>query len=193
MKKFLKKVFSIETQLKIERFFTEILWQMLIVFAFIFICAWIFDKYIEAVLFCISHTVIRMIFEKQYHCGKTYLCLFLTLTIAFFGIMYTFPLALSLLSAIPICWVISWIGYIAQDRLDLKAKKERTLFQLPKDELLSLMNNSTLSLEEKDAIQYKVIDKLKGEYFYNAMGYSKRQSLRIYKSAVAKLNNLIQH
>ena len=193
MKKFLKKVFSIETQLKIERFFTEILWQMLIVFAFIFICAWIFDKYIEAVLFCISHTVIRMIFEKQYHCGKTYLCLFLTLTIAFFGIMYTFPLALSLLSAIPICWFISWIGYVAQDRLDLKVKKERTLFQLPKDELLSLMNNSTLSLEEKDAIQYKVIDKLKGEYFYDAMGYSKRQSLRIYKSAVTKLNNLIQH
>lgn len=192
MKKFLKKIFSIETQLKIERFFTEILWQMLIVFAFIFICAWIFDKYIEAVLFCISHTVIRMIFEKQYHCGKTYLCLFLTLTIAFFGIMYTFPLALSLLSAIPICWFISWIGYVAQDRLDLKVKKERTLFQLPKDELLSLMNNSTLSLEEKDAIQYKVIDKLKGEYFYHAMGYSKRQSIRIYQSAVNKLNNLIQ-
>ena len=65
MKKFLKKVFSVDTQLKIERFFTEILWQMLIVFAFIFICAWIFDKYIEAVLFCISHTVIRMIFEKH--------------------------------------------------------------------------------------------------------------------------------
>lgn len=192
MKKFLKKIFSIEAQLKIERFFTEILWQMLIVFAFIFICAWIFHKYIEAVLFCISHTVIRMIFEKQYHCGKTYLCLFLTLTIAFFGIMYTFPLALSLLSTIPICWFISWIGYIAQDRLDLKVKKERTLFDFPKDELLLLINNSTLSLEEKDAIQYKVVNKLKGERFYHAMGYSKRQSLRIYKSAINKLNNLIQ-
>lgn len=192
MKKFLKKVFSVETELKIERFFREILWQMLIVFAFVFICAWIFDKYIEAILFCISHTVIRMIFDKQYHCGKTAICLFLTLTIAFFGIMYTFPLALSLLSAIPICWFISWIGYIAQDRLDLKAKKEVTLFNLPKDKLLSLMENSTLSLEEKDAIQYKVIDKLKGNYFYRAMGYSKRQSIRIYKSAVNKLNNLIQ-
>lgn len=192
MKKFLKKVFSVEAELKIERFFREILWQMLIVFAFVFICAWIFDKYIEAILFCISHTVIRMIFDKQYHCGKTAICLFLTLTIAFFGIMYTFPLALSLLSAIPICWFISWIGYIAQDRLDLKAKKEITLFNLPKDKLLSLMENSTLSLEEKDAIQYKVIDKLKGDYFYRAMGYSKRQSIRIYKSAVNKLNNLIQ-
>lgn len=182
---------SIELQLKVEKFFKEQLWQMLIVFAFIFLCAWLFDKYIEAVLFCVSHTVIRMIFEKQYHCGKTCICLFLTLTIAFFGIMYTFPVSLSLLSAIPICWFISWIGYIAQDRLDLKLKKERTLFDLPKDELLSFMDNSTLSLEEKDAIQYKVIEKLKGEYFYRAMGYSKRQSIRIYKSAVDKLNNLI--
>ena len=55
-----------------------------------------------------------------------------------------------------------------------------------------MMENSTLSLEEKDAIQYKVIDKLKGEYFYKAMGYSKRQSIRIYRSAINKLNNLIQ-
>jgi hypothetical protein len=73
----------------------------------------------------------------------------------------------------------------------MKCGKERTLFELPKDELLSFMHNSTLSLEEKDAIQYKVIDKLKGDEFYRAMGYSKRQSLRIYKSAVTKLNNLI--
>ena len=55
------------------------------------------------------------------------------------------------------------------------------------------MDNSTLSLEEKDAIQYKVIEKLKGEMFYNAMGYSKRQSIRIYKSAVDKINKLIQN
>lgn len=192
MKKLLKKIFSIETQLKIEKFFKEKLWQILIVFAFIFMCAWIFDKYIEAILFCISHLVIRAIFEKQYHCGTTAMCLFLTLTIALFGIMYTFPLALSLLSAIPMCWFISWIGYVAQDRIDLKAKKERTLYDLTKEELLLMMENSTLSLEEKDAIQYKVIDKLKGEYFYKAMGYSKRQSIRIYRSAINKLNNLIQ-
>ena len=40
MKKFLKKVFSVETQLKIEKFFVEELWQLCLVTAFIFICAW---------------------------------------------------------------------------------------------------------------------------------------------------------
>lgn len=183
---------SIALKLKIEKFFVEQLWQMLIVFGFIFICAWLFDKYIEAILFCVSHTVIRMLFDKQYHCGTTALCMFTTFSVAFFGIMYTLPMTVSLLSTIPICWCISWVGYIAQDRLDLKKHKELTLFELPKDKLLEYMENSLLSPEEKDAIQYYVIDKMKGERFYNAMGYSKRQSLRIYKSAVNKINNLIR-
>lgn len=189
--KFLKKVFSLETQLKIEKFFVEQLWQLCLVTAFIFGCAWIFDKYAEAIMFCISHFVIRMIFDKQYHCGTTALCLTLTLTIAFFGIMYTLPVCLSLLSAIPICWLISWIGYVAQDRIDIKVKGEKNVFNITKSTLLAIMENSTLSLEEKDAIQYKVIEKMKGNQFYRAMGYSKRQSIRIYKSAIGKLNNLI--
>ena len=47
IKKFLKKVFSAETQLKIEKFFVEQLWQLCLVTAFIFFCAWIFNKYME--------------------------------------------------------------------------------------------------------------------------------------------------
>lgn len=42
-----------------------------------------------------------------------------TLTIAFFGIASSLPVAVSLLSTVPICFGISWVGYIAQDRLDL--------------------------------------------------------------------------
>lgn len=184
-------MFSLETQLKIEKFFVEQLWQLLLVTAFVFGCAWIFNKYTEAIMFCLSHIVIRAIFDKQYHCGTTALCLTLTLTVAFFGVMYTLPTQISLLSAIPICWFISWVGYVAQDRLDIKAKGEKNIFNISKSTLLAIMKNSTLSDEEKDAIQYKVIDKMKGDRFYRAMGYSKRQSIRIYKSAIEKLNNLI--
>lgn len=42
-----------------------------------------------------------------------------TLSVAFFGIMTTMAVAVSLLSTIPICFGISWVGFIAQDRLDL--------------------------------------------------------------------------
>ena len=73
----------INRRLKIEKFFVEQLWQLCLVTAFVCICAWIFDKWIVALLFCISHTIIRMSFEKQYHCGATYLCMITTCTIAF--------------------------------------------------------------------------------------------------------------
>lgn len=108
-----------KTRLKIERFFTEQLWQHCIVVAFVFSCAWLFNKYAEAVMFCLSHFFIRKPFEKQYHCGTTAICLMTTLTIAFFGIATVLPVAASLLSTVPICFGISWVGYIAQDRLDL--------------------------------------------------------------------------
>ena len=65
MKKLLKKVFSVETQLKIEKFFVEELWQLCLITAFIFICAWVFNKYAEAIMFCVSHTIISAIFIKQ--------------------------------------------------------------------------------------------------------------------------------
>ena len=104
----------------------------------------------------------------------------------------TIPFSISLFGCVITSFVIGFVSFKIQDYLDIKCVKEKTLFDLTKDELLSLMANSTLSTEEKDAIQYKVIDKLKGEYFYRAMGYSKRQSLRIYKSAVIKINNLIR-
>lgn len=105
-------------KLKLEKFFKEQLWQHILVIAFVFACAFITDKYIEAILFCISHTVIRMFFDKQYHAGTTFICLMITLTVAFFGIAYTLPLSISLLSTIPMCFFIAWIGYVCQDRVD---------------------------------------------------------------------------
>ena len=80
----LKKKLS--RKLRVEKFFKEQLWQFLIVTAFISLYAWLFDKWIVSIMFCISHIVIRLHFEKQYHCGTTFICLFTTLTIAFFGI-----------------------------------------------------------------------------------------------------------
>ena len=176
MKKLLKKIFSIEMQLKIEKFFKEQLWQILIVFAFVFTCAWIFDKYIEAILFCISHLVIRAIFEKQYHCGTTAMCLFLTLTIALFGIMYTFPLALSLLSAIPMCWFISWIGYIAQDRIDchkiIKDLKHKTIWQMSEDELVDYCYANGIKGDMIEFVVMKVVHEMKYEEIGKKLGYS---------------------
>lgn len=136
MKNFQK---SISRKLAIEKFFKEQLWQFLIVTAFILIYAWIFDKWLVSAMFCVSHCIIRMFFEKQYHCGKTFMCLFTTLTIAFFGIMFCLPLNVSLLSVIPVCFFICWIGYITQDRIDclaiIKKLQNKTIWQMDENEL----------------------------------------------------------
>ena len=127
-------------RLKVERFFTEQIWQHLIVVAFIFTCAWLFDKYAEAVMFCLAHFFVRKPFEKQYHCGTTAICLMTTLTIAFFGIATVLPVSVSLLSTVPICFGISWVGYIAQDRLDLlvvNKKLREASEKSPTDELIA--------------------------------------------------------
>ena len=113
------KINRVKLQLKLEKFFKYELWQHIIVIAFVFLCGWLFDKIIQAVMFSVAHIVIRKYFDKQYHCGTTATCMFTTLSIAFFGIMYTLPLALSLLSTIPICFLICWIGYVVQDRIFL--------------------------------------------------------------------------
>lgn len=146
-----------ELLLKIEKFFVEQLWQLLLVVAFVFICAWLFDKYAEAVMFCVAHVVIRQHFEKQYHCRTTGLCLITTLTIAFFGIASILPVAISLLSTVPICWFISWVGYLAQDRMDALAlnKKLKALYCDEKVAFLMKCRNARLSERDTElALMY---------------------------------------
>lgn len=176
MKKLLKKVFSVETQLKIEKFFVEELWQLCLITAFIFICAWVFNKYTEAIMFCVSHTIIRAIFNKQYLCGKTAICLFLTFTIAFFGIMYTLPVEVSLLSAIPICWFISWVGFIAQDRIDcymlLKELKTKSIWQMDETELANYCYAKGIRGDMLEFVVMVLIDQMKYEEIGNKLGYS---------------------
>lgn len=106
-------------KLKLEQFFTEQLWQHLIVFSFLFASAWIFTKYAEAAMFYIAHYFVRKNFDKQYHCGTTATCLVTTSAVLFLGVSTVLPVSISLLSTVPVCWAVSWVGFIVQDRLDL--------------------------------------------------------------------------
>ncbi len=166
-------------KLKCEKFIREQLWQFTLVIAFVFICAWLFDKYEEAVMFCVAHIVIRACFDKQYHCGKTATCMFITLSIIFFGISTTLPTTISLLSTIPICFLISWVGYVAQSQIDAKhdnqillneldtalakvKEYERIdLYKMSVDELRQYGASRGLSELQQDILVARVIDHLK--------------------------------
>lgn len=183
--------------MKINKLKLEIFGRQLISYIpFVIYCllvGYLSNRLLESIVLLCIFSFIRTAFYKTFHfVNNDWLCFGFSCIMFNIAIPNTIPFSISLFGCVITSFVIGYVSFKIQDYLDLKCVKEKTLFDLPKDELLLLINNSTLSLEEKDAIQYKVIDKLKGEYFYRAMGYSKRQSLRIYKSAVTKLNNLIQ-
>ena len=173
------KINRVKLQLKLEKFFKYELWQHIIVIAFVFLCGWLFDKIIQAVMFSVAHIVIRTYFDKQYHCGTTATCMFTTLSIAFFGIMYTCPLGLSLLSTIPICFVICWVGYVVQDRIDqiaenkalqneidnlvgkIKEYENINLYKMTETELRQYGASKLLSEIQQDILVMRVIEHLK--------------------------------
>lgn len=170
------KINRVKLQLNIEKFLKEQLWQMLIVFAFVFMCAWLFNKYVESVLFCISHTIIRMCFDKQYHCGTTALCMFTTLSIAFFGIASILPMSISLLSTIPICYLISWIGYIVQDRIDcllvIKKLTSKTIWQMSENELADYCYAKGVRGDMLEFVVMILIHQMKYEEIGKQLGYA---------------------
>lgn len=173
------KINKIRLKLRFEKFLKEELWQHILVVAFVFICAWLFNKYVEAIMFCTAHIVIRKRFDKQYHSGTAAVCMFITLSVAFFGILYTLPIALSLLSTIPMCLLISWIGYVVQDRADnirnnkilqnqldealakIKEYENIDLYKMTEDELRQYGASRGLSELQQDILVMRVIEHLK--------------------------------
>lgn len=182
--------------MKINKLKLEILGRQLVSYIpFVVYCllvGYFSYRLLESIVLLCIFAFIRTAFYTTFHCvNNDWLCFGFSCIMFNIAIPNTIPFSISLFGCIITSFVIGYVSFKIQEYLDLKCVKERTISDLTKTDLLELMNNSTLSAEEKDAIQYKIIDKLKGKYFYQAMGYSKRQSIRIYQSAVNKINNLI--
>ena len=186
-------------KIRLKDFLRDQLWVYLIVFASIALCSWIFDRWIEGLMFCIAHTAIRTAFDKQFHFNATAYCLSLTLAIIWFAIPMTLPLSISLLSSVPIAFTICFFGYLAQDRLD-KALKIRDLerhisellntimrkdiFTMSEDELYEHCRSKGLSEEDCKIAYFMIIERLKGKELYSAIGYSERQTKRKRKKII---------
>ena len=174
---------------------TEQLWQIAIVICSVAFFAWLFDKTAQAVMFCVAHLVIRNKFDKQYHCGTTALCLITTLSIAFFGIALVLPFSMSLLSAIPVCFVVCYAGYIAQDRIDLlqyrrfREEQDRSIrvWGMPEAELRQLCQEHMLDSIDTEIVVCRLVHHLSGQELYDKIGYSKAQMIRREKRIEARL------
>ena len=180
-------------KLKLNNFIRKQLWMYFIVFGSIALCSWIFNRWFEGAMFCIAHTTIRNTFDKQFHFNNMAYCLSLTLAIIWFAIPTTLPLAVSLLSSIPIAFIICFFGFIAQDWVDravqlkqlqnkvrelLDKIMHKNIFAMNEDELYTHCRSRGLSEEDCKIAYFIIIERLRGAELYNAIGYSERQTKR---------------
>ena len=196
-------------RLKVEKFLVEQLWVYLVVFCSIFLCAWLFNKWIESIMFCVAHICIRRAFNKQFHFNTTAYCLSLTLAIIWFAIPIKLPLTSSLLSSIPISFFFFFFGFIAQDRIDVmrNVKKldsyatelvmkltHKDIYAMTEDELYEHCRNCGLDEEDCKIAYFVVIERLQGKELYNALPYSeatiKRKRLKIMKKINEQPKNI---
>lgn len=118
----------------------------------IFLPALLFNKWIEAVVFFVCHWLIREQFPKQYHHIVLATCRLITSAVFFFGVSFVLPKELSLFSAIPICYLISWVGFTKKqaDDYEVQCNRLREKYCNEKGNLLVKCRKANLSQRDTD-------------------------------------------
>lgn len=140
------------------------------------LCSYIFDKWVEGIAFCVAHCLIRYKMNYVYH--STNFCIHITLLIIWFCIPTVAYVKTSLLSSIPIAFLICLIGNIAQERNIFRVKNEELVLEnaqilqsfkpkpfnvdnCTKDELLARCRQLGFSASQTDLAVEFFIDKTK--------------------------------
>lgn len=129
-------------------------------------------------MFCIAHICIRRVFEKQFHFSSTAYCLTLTLGIIWFAIPVTMPMATSLLSSIIIAFAICFVGYLAQDRVDLmklvKGKQKFDFNNCTKEQVIEICNDLGYNKDKQDLAIMFFVDKLSNKEVWQELCNTQR-------------------
>lgn len=106
------------------------------------------------------------------------------------------------MSSIPIAFVISLVGFIAQDRVDLKKAEKKLqsrineliasvshkdIYAMTKYELYEHCRSCGLDDADCKIAELVIIERLKGQALYYAIGYSERQSKRKRQEILSKI------
>lgn len=136
--------------------------------------AFMFSKWAEGVTFFFCQWFIKEQFPAQYHHIVAAICRNITACVLFFGISFTLPFELSLLSAVPICYFTSWVGFIKVERdvfevkvdeleikiaqliMDLKQHKQIDLYKMNEEELRQYAQSKGLSENICDTLVLRV-------------------------------------
>lgn len=123
----------------------------------IFIPSIIFNKWIEGVVFFFCHWFIREQYPMQYHHIVPAMCRLITSIVFFFGTTFMLPMPLSVVSGIPICYFISWVGYTKKlaDHYEYQYEKLKDKYCNEKEDLLRRCRLAKLSARDTEiAVMY---------------------------------------
>jgi hypothetical protein len=163
--------------------------------------ACIFSKWAEAVTFFFCHWFIREQFPKQYHHILAAICRNITACVLFFGVSFTLPFELSLLSAIPICYFISWVGFIKKNSddfeikceelevkieqliIELKQYKQIDLYKMSEEELRRFAQSRGLSEVICDTLVLRIVHHYRWVDIEKELNFSK-EGIRYHKEQI---------
>lgn len=165
----------------------------LLVVCAILLYAWIIDKCIEAVLLIITFVSLRYKFDTTYHSSNTFICIFITLGVAYLSIPIVLPINISILFGIPIAFIITYFAWMSQayinslttkNHLESEIKDLRSqiyvkdIYTMNEVQLRQLCKSKFMDeIDEEIAVQ-RLVYKLKGGELYSKIGYSKAQMTR---------------
>ena len=181
-------------KLSIKDFITDELWIYVIIIGSIALCSWLFNRWIEGAMLIVAHLIIRKVFNKQFHFSETAYCIMLTLGIVWFAIPITLPVSTSLLSSIPLAFMICFFGYLAQDRVDLLKEKiartRMTLANITKDQVVEICNELGYNKDKQDIAIMFFVDKLSNKQVWEILCNTQRNvewdTVNKYKYRISK-------
>jgi hypothetical protein len=138
----------------------------------IFTPAFLFDKWIEGIAFFVCHWLIREQFDEQYHHIIPSTCRVITGVTFFFGVSFILPFTISLFSAIPINYLIGWVGYTKKQadkyeysyhkvKAELDKSREFNLDNCTAEQLIARCRKLGLSAENTDLAIELFVNKTK--------------------------------
>lgn len=189
-----RKKTRLKIKLAIRDFLVEELWIYAIIIGSVALCSWLFNRWIEGAMLIVAHLIIRRVFNKQFHFSGTAYCIMLTLGIVWFAIPITLPVSTSLLSSIPLAFIICFFGYLAQDRVDLLKEKiartRMTLANITKEQVIEICNELGYNKDKQDIAIMFFVDKLSNKQVWEILCKTQRNvewdTVNKYKYRISK-------
>lgn len=173
--------------------------EYLLVLSVLFISAWIWDKYLEALVFAVCFCVLRHKFTNILHYNTTAKCMLFTNTLIVVFIPIVIPVTNSLFGGLISGVLVNYLANLIasnifretenQELVALrKDKHERDVYSMSESELRTLCKSFAFDEIDEEITVQRIVYHLKGGELYTKIGYSKPQIIRREKRIEEKLN-----